>query len=129
MDPYRQRLAAFDDYWAGVRLFRQRPFPTDWARVVDGVGLASFTMRVERSLGEMSALSYWKPSYLHRSGKAPAKVAELRALLATFDRFLPALPPAPRAYFHDLRSLVSDAVAFTDRWWAPGEGVAAGQDI
>ena len=119
MDPYRERKAAFDAYWERVRLFKGRPFPTDWAKVVNGVGLASFTMRVERQLSELSSLSNhdWKPSYLHRIGAAQSMTADLRALLETFDRFTPTLPPEPRAYFIDLRNLVTAAIAFTDEWW------------
>ena len=61
MDPYRERIAAFDGLASRVRLFRGRPVPTDSARVVNGVGLASFTMRVERVLNELSGLSDLKP--------------------------------------------------------------------
>ena len=44
-------------------------------------------------------------------------VKELRELLVRFDQFLPALPPEPRAYFEDFKSLVADAIALTDTWW------------
>ena len=44
MDPYRERMAAFDAYWMRVRQFRERPFPCEWAKVVNRVGLASFGM-------------------------------------------------------------------------------------
>ena len=126
MDPYRERMAAFNAYWASVRLFRDRPFPHDWAKVVNGVGLASFSMQVERRLGELSSLSYWKPAYLYSTGQAQSAVANLQATLAEFDSFLPALPPEPRSYFEDLRSLVADAIAFTEAWWVP---FAAGEAV
>ena len=120
MDPYRERMAAFDELSSRIRLSRDRPFPTDWARVLNGVGLASFTMRVERVLNELSGLSDLKPTYLHATGTAASIGAELRTLLGIADQFMPALPSEPRAYFNDLRGLVADAVELTEAWWAVG---------
>jgi len=121
MNPYRERQAAFDTLWSRVREFRRRPFPTDWAKVVNGVGLASFTYRVERGLSALSGLSSWKPSYLHTIGAIQEPVAELRAIEATFDQFLPALPPEPHAYFNELRGVIVAAIEWTDVWWALDE--------
>ena len=118
MDPYSERMAAFEAWWARVRAFRARPFPTDWARVVAGVGLASFSMRVERTLEPLPAMYCWKPDYLHRIGLAQSTVKELRELHDGFAPFLPALPPEPRAYFEEFRALVADALALTEEWWA-----------
>ena len=116
-DPYRERMAAFDALWARVRLFHARPFPTEWAKVANGVGLASFAMRAEKALGALFPLTEYKPSYLHSIRASHGIIGELRTVLATFDRFMPALPPDPRSYFEDLRSLVAEAVAFAREWW------------
>jgi hypothetical protein len=121
MDPYRERQAAFDAWWARVRSFRQQPFPTDWAKVVAGVGLASFSMRVEHSLSWIPMLGSFKPDYLRRTGQAQSTVKDLRDLLVVFDQFLPSLPPEPRHYFEDFRSLVADALALTDTWWTTAD--------
>ena len=56
MDPYRQRQAAFDAWWERVRAFHTRPFPTEFAKVVAGVGLASFSMRVDQSLAILAGI-------------------------------------------------------------------------
>jgi len=118
VDPYRERLAAFEAWWQKVRSFQRRPFPTDWAVVVAGVGLASFSMRAERSLSTLASMGDRKPAYLHRIGRAQSMTEELEALLGGFDRFLPALPPEPRSYFDAFRLLVVEAVELTETWWA-----------
>ena len=124
MDPYRRRLAAFDAFGERVRAFRGRPFPTDWARVVGGVGLASFSMRVERVLSTLPGLGELKPEYARGTGVAGTVLADLGGLLRTFDDFVDALPPGPRAYFEDMRGLVADASVLVAEWW-PADGGGA----
>jgi len=121
MDPYRERAAAPDIVSSRDRQFRSRPFPIGWAKVVNGVGLASFTNRVERGLSALSGFSSLKLSYLHAIGAIPETVAELKVILATFDRFLPALPPEPHAYFNEFRGVIVAAIEWTDVWWALDE--------
>ena len=121
MDPYREREAAFDTFLSQLQQFRGRPFPMGWAKVVNGVGLASFTNRVERALGVLSGFSSLKPSYLHAVGAIQETVAELKAILATFDRILPALPPEPHSYFDEFRAVIVAAIEWTDVWWALDE--------
>ena len=121
MDPYREREAAFDTLCSRMGQYRSRPFPTGWAKVVNGVGLASFTDRVGRGLGALSGFSSLKPSYLHAIRAAQETGAELKAIVATFDQFLPALAPEPRAYFDDLRGAVVAAIEWTNVWWALDE--------
>ena len=65
-----------------VRSFRTKPFPTDWARVVAGVGLASFSMRVEDGLFDISMVGVWKPDYLRCIALAQSKAQELREFLS-----------------------------------------------
>ena len=123
MAPYQDRVAALDALAARVHAFRQRPFPTDWAKVVNGVGLASLAMRAERSLGEISWLGYFcnfRRSYLLTLGEPEATAGRLhdglRLLAEQLDRALPALPPEPRGYFAGLRALVADAATLAARW-------------
>jgi hypothetical protein len=52
-------MTALDEFAKRVRVFRRQPFPTDWAKVVNGVGLVSLVTRVERTLGEVAALGGW----------------------------------------------------------------------
>ena len=85
-------------------------------------------MLIERQFAELSSPNNgnWKPSYFHRIGAAQSMMAELRALLETFDQFMPALLSEPQAYFTDLRALVTSAIEFTDEWWgvtAEGEPI------
>ena len=122
MHPYHERQAAFKNWWARVRAFRKdRSFPTDWAKVVAGVGLVSFSMRVEQVLSNMSMMYCFTPQYLHDTGQAEAVTHDLDALLREFDRFLPSLPPEPRSYFEDVRALVNEALQLAGKHWAiPG---------
>jgi hypothetical protein len=119
MDPNRERTAALDAYRTLERRFKDRPFPHDWAKVVNGVGLVTLTERVEHYLGAFSFLNDRGLAYSYQAREARQVVADLRAVLPEFDRFLAALPAEPRSYFEDLRSLVSDALTFTNTWWAP----------
>jgi hypothetical protein len=121
MASYGEREAAFEAWGERWSAFRMRPFPTDWAKVVAGVGLASFSMRVEKSFWKMSTMGVWKPWYVHRMGWAVPAVEDLRDILRQFDMFLPALPPEPRRYFEEFRSLAADALALTERWWAAAD--------
>ena len=121
---YRELLAASRALAERVHRFRERPFPADWSAAVNGVALAPFTMRAERSLAGMSRLPRmcrFKLSELWANGEpkatAAALYADLHPLLGQFDLFLPALPPDALQYFGDLRSLVADAVALAERWW------------
>jgi hypothetical protein len=75
-------------------------------------------MRVEHVLGALPQWAGYKPLYLHSIGVPQSAARDLRDLLPPFDRFLPSLPPAPRQYFEDLRSLVAEAIELTDKWWA-----------
>ena len=129
MLPFEVRRLAFRAWDERVRLHRRRPFPTDWAKVVAGVGLASFTMRVEDVLAHLPQWAEYKAHYLHSLGVPQSIVPGLHDLLPPFDRFLPSLPPEPRRYFEDLRSLVVEAIELTDRWWtldAAGSSADAG---
>jgi hypothetical protein len=97
-DPSLEPLAA------RYREFKTRTFPTDWATVVNGVGLASLATRAERCMDDV----VWK--HLPRS-----TVDELLRLLAMCERALPALPPEPHDYFDELRSIVLDALHWAKR--------------
>jgi hypothetical protein len=55
----------------------------------------------------------------HRNGTGDG--GELKAILAPFDQFLPALPPEPHAYFNELRGVIVAAIEWTDVWWALDE--------
>jgi hypothetical protein len=124
VDLWREKIASFDVLWSRARLFRGRPFPEGWARVVNGVGLASITMRAEENLDALFLLRQYKSSHdrhVH-SAKAWLRVkGDMRALLLALDRSTPELPPEPRAYFEDLRALVADTIAFADKWWFRSE--------
>ena len=56
------------DLAARIQAFRQQPFPTDWAKVVNGIGLVSLATRAERALGVVAALGGWNPGYLRETG-------------------------------------------------------------
>lgn len=125
MIPFRETLAAGEALSARLNRFRGRPFPTEWAKVVNGVGLASLTMRAERALGDIARLHSmceFRLSYLHSIGEprstAAALFDALHPMPAEFDRFLAALPPDARAYFADLRALVADGLALAEQWWS-----------
>lgn len=133
MTRYQDRVAALDALDARFHAFRQRPFPTDWAKVVNGVGLASLAMRAERSLGELSWLSWFcnfRRSYLLTLGEPEATAGRLhdalRPLVEQLDRVLPALPPEPQGYFADFRALVADPAALAARWWTFDDPVGSG---
>jgi hypothetical protein len=115
-------MTALDEFAGRVRLFRRQPFPTHWAKVVNGVGLVSLVTRVERTLGEVAALGGWNPDYLRATGQAHTIDADLREMLASFNQVLPALTAEPRQYFEQCRSLVADATALADAWWAWADG-------
>jgi hypothetical protein len=101
-----------------VRDFLRRPFSPEWAKVVNGVGLASLTMRAERVFGDFAG--YLNPDYARSIGLAQAVSADLRDIVRQIDRATPALPSEARVYFGDLRSLVLSAIVLHDRWWATG---------
>ena len=77
--------------------------------------------RVERTLGEVAALGGWNPDYLRATARR-AIDADLREIPASFHQVLPALPAEPRQYFEQCRSLVADATALADAWWAWADG-------
>ena len=111
-------MNSLDDLAARIQAFRPQPFPTDWAKVVNGIGLVSLAMRAERTLGEVAALGDWNPDYLRETGRAQSIDADLREILTSFEQALPALPAEPRHYFEQCRSLVAEAAALADAWWA-----------
>jgi len=63
-------------------------------------------------------MGHWKPAYLHRIGAAQSMTEKLQEAFDGFDQFLDALPPEPRSYFEEFRSLVADALAMVETWWA-----------
>ena len=115
MNMPRERHDAFDAWKSSVQRFWRQPFPTEWARVVNGIGLASLALRAEHTFGDLAG--HWNPEYVRGSGLAQSTAERLRTILEDLERATPALPPEPRAYFDQLRALVADAIALTERWW------------
>jgi hypothetical protein len=74
--------------------------------VVNGVGLATLSMRVDECLSKI--FDYYPP------GRATVRVnltADLETAMALCDRALLCLPEDPRPYFEELRSVLHDALA------------------
>jgi hypothetical protein len=95
-DPFIEDLKARYD------VFKKRPFPTDWAKVVNGIGLVSLTMRAERCLGDA----------IHKHLPRPT-IDELLRLLDMFERALPApLPSESRGYFEELRDILAESLRY-----------------
>ena len=111
----RRRDEQFDRLRERFRAFRGVAFPTEWAKVVNGVGLASLAMRAEKCLSQLTSSDTYaaRRVELRDLWRAPATAAELNTLLDLHDRTLPALPPGPRAYFDELHAMVRDALAYT----------------
>ena len=121
-------MNSLGDLAARIQAFRQQPFPTDWSKGVNGIGLVSLSTRAERALGEVAALGGWNPEYLRETGQAQAIDADLREILTSLDQALPALPAEPRHYFEQCRSLVAEAAALADAWWAWADGRDDGRE-
>ena len=94
--------------------FRERRFPTDWAKVVNGVGLVSLAMSAEGVFGDMEG--HWNPKYLRRTGLAQATASDLNAMLDGPTGRCPP-PPERTGYFDELRTLARDGVGLIDAWW------------
>ena len=99
-----------------IRDFRLRPFPEGWAKVVNGVGLASLSMRAEFSLYGVPAFTC---VYLDEHHYPEPVVSGLGGIIESCDRALPALPADAAPYFRELRSLAHDALRMVNAYWPP----------
>ena len=100
----RPQFEALDALWTRWAAFRSRPFPHEWAKVVNGVGLATLSMRAETCLNTL--FGYYPPG---RASMRMNLTSDLDTAVAWCDEALPCLPDEPRQYFEDLRSILHDA--------------------
>lgn len=107
---HRAEFDALSALWTRWGAFRSRAFPREWAKVVNGVGLASLSMRAERALNLL--FGYFPPGKTNLRNDLTTNLA---TALAWCDEALPALPDEPRHYFEELRSIVGDAAALIDK--------------
>jgi hypothetical protein len=83
-----------------LRGFRAKPFPTQWARVVNDVGIASLGMAADK----------WFDEFIRGHNSMKSVTFQLRQIVQKCDRILPALDETALLYFAEMRSIALECL-------------------